>query len=357
MKKLMLLAATASVALVGCVNDEKMEMTSEAQKISFDNPVMNTQTRAEVTGEIVGADYPDTEKFKVFAKQTDGDLTTWDDAEDFWTDAEEVSSPDGDGTNWYTETDYYWPRGNYKLSFAAYSPSDVTGVTYADATGFKVENFAVNGTVASQVDLMYAYQENCTGEVNGTSGVGLNFKHALSSVVFSAQNTNKNASYTITNVKVIGKFVTTATFTEKNTLTWEGTASTEDVTYTVYDNTTGVTLDAATTENNPENYITGKTSTAGATSALLPIPQDVPEDAKVVITYTETPSNGAKATTHEKEVKLKHFFKAGSTTETIGSWDVTNRYTYVFKFGETDKIFFVPKVSDWTNGGTVYATL
>lgn len=357
MKKFLAFATLASVALVGCVNDEKMEMTSGAQKISFDTPVMSTQTRAVVTGEIVGVDYPDTEKFKVFAKQTDGDLATWNGAADFWTGAEEVSSPADDGTNWYTATDYYWPRGNYKLSFAAYSPSDVASVTYADATGFKVENFAVNGTVASQVDLMYAYQGNCTGEVNGTSGVGLNFKHALSSVVFSAQNTNKNASYKITKVEVVGKFVTTATFTEKNTPNWAGTASATDVTYTVYENPTGVTLDAATVGNSPSANITGDASTAGATSALLPIPQDVPADAKVVITYTETPSNGAKATTYEKEVKLKDFNKSGAGSETIGNWAVTNRYTYVFKFGETDKIFFVPKVLDWTDGGTVYATL
>lgn len=353
MKKFLAFATLASVALVGCVNDEKMEMTSDAQKISFDTPVMSTQTRAEVTGEIVGVDYPDTEKFGVFAKQTDGNLATWDEAEDFWTDAEVVSS--SDGTNWYTATDYYWPRGDYKLSFAAYSPSDVASVTYADATGFKVEDFVVNGTVASQVDLMYAYQGNCTGEVNGTSGVGLDFKHALSSVVFSAQNTNKNASYKITKVEVVGKFVTTATFTEKNTPNWAGTASAADVTYIVYNNAAGVTLVAATVGNSPSANITGDASTAGATSALLPIPQDVPVDAKVVITYTETPSNGAE-TTHEKEVKLKDFNKSGGS-ETIEKWAVTNRYTYVFKFGETDKIFFVPKVLDWTDGGTVYATL
>ena len=157
MKKFLLLFTVASAALASCVNDESLDPTQQPKKLGFEAPVMGTQSRAYY-GEISGGNYPTDESFKIFAKQHNGDLTDWESAENFWVGALEAIYDNGK-EYWDTETDYYWPSSDddIKLSFGAYSPAtlnDGATATYTNA-GLTINNFAVNGTVAKQVDLMY----------------------------------------------------------------------------------------------------------------------------------------------------------------------------------------------------------
>lgn len=361
MKKFLAFATLASVALVGCVNDEKMEMTSGAQKISFDNPVMSTQTRADYKGEIVGTTYPADEEFVVYAKQHPNNLTTWGAASSFWNTGnnDPIIVTQKAANDWEHESIvYYWPKAsdeNIKLSFAAYSPADLGTVNSSvtvnyGPTGLTIENFNVESDVANQIDLMYSERILNQQQTGSTStAVPVVFKHALSSIVFSAVENDNYATYSITSIKVDGLFATSGTFEEKVTdgpsysaaPKWTPASGTS-TTYTPA-STFAFTVPVTTAAN-----FTGDGTTLGRTSAILPIPQNVPDEATVTITYNRTATDGTKQYTATRKLKD---FKNGSTT--IDSWVMGYRYNYQFQFGGTPKIFFSPSVTEWKDGGTV----
>lgn len=357
MKKFLAFATLASVALVGCVNDEKMEMTSGAQKISFDNPVMSTQTRA-FYGEIKEANYPTSESFKVYAKQHKGELTDWESATNFWVGALEAKY---DGSSyWDTDVDYYWPNSdnNVWLSFGAYSPAVLTG-TNASATylnsGLKITDFEVEGTVSKQVDLMYSgpILNRKYTETTDVDGVDIKFKHALSSIVFSAVDADANADYTITSIKVNGHFVTKGDFSEGLT----NITDTEDK--AVWNNKTAKNIEYSLATG--LNIVVGTSNTVITenATALLTIPHTIAElaaaDASVTIEYIVDPTSGAADYNATKTIKLADFKVSGGSS--IENWRRGNRYTYQFSFGGTSKIFFAPTVSPWANGGTATVTI
>lgn len=357
MKKFFLLFTLSSVALASCVNDESLDFTQQSKKLSFEAPVMGTQSRAYY-GEISGGNYPTNESFKIFAKQHIGDLTNWESesATDFWSGALEAKY-DSEKEYWDTDEDYYWPSSDtdIKLSFGAYSPAtlnDGATATYTKA-GLTIEKFAVNGTVAQQVDLMYSgpILNKSYKNSNDVDGVDITFKHALSSIVFSAIDADPNAAYTINSIKVNGKFLKTGTFCENlSAINGSGTAGWSDTSGndadTEYTLATGVrvsinALSTVITENN---------------SALLTIPQaQLDSDATVTITYTVVPASGAANYVATKTVKLADF--EISTGTHITSWEMGKRYTYQFSFGGTSKIFFKPTVTNWADGATATLTI
>ncbi len=357
MKKFLAFATLASVALVGCVNDEKMEMTSDAQKISFDNPVMSTQTRA-FYGEITEANYPTSESFKVYAKQHEGALTEWESATNFWEGALEAKY-DGLLSYWDTDVDYYWPNSdnNVWLSFGAYSPATLTGtptVSYLNS-GLKIEGFEVAPIVGQQVDLMYSGPVlNCRyTETTDVDGVDIKFKHALSSIVFSAVDADENAAYTIKSIKVNGNFVTKGDFSEGLTnITDTGDKA-------VWNNKTAKNIEYSLATGLNILVNTSNTVITENETALLTIPHTIPElaaaDASVTIEYTVDPKSGAADYDAIKTIRLADFKVSGSSS--IENWRRGNRYTYQFSFGGTSKIFFAPTVSPWANGGTATVTI
>lgn len=365
MKKFMLFAAVASVAFVGCVNDETMEMVPQAKKISFDNPVMATQTRAEVTGEIYGTTYPEAEKFVVYAKQHAGELTTWAAASPFWNTAnnDPITVSRKAAADWEEDggTVYYWPKiddNDIHLSFAAYSPAGLgTGtptVTYG-ATGLTINGFTVDGTVANQIDLMYSERILNQQQTEGTgTAVPVVFKHALSSIVFSAIESDAAYTYKITDVEVKGLFATSGKFEETVT---DGASYSADPkwtpatgTATTYKPILAAPFDVPA--DKAANF-TGYGTDSKETSAILPIPQTVPTEAKVTITYTRTGSDGTKTYTATKNLLD---FK-NSSDETITEWKMGYRYNYQFQIGGTPKIFFAPSVTEWVDGGTVFIAI
>lgn len=361
MKKFLAFAALASVALVGCVNDEKMEMTSGAQKISFDTPVMSTQTRANEFGEIDGnstpVTYPITEDFVVYAKQHSGVFDGWSTATDFWPTTGLKVSYDNEKGYWDTETDYYWPEAPYQLTFAAYSPAVCSGTKSYGPTGLTITDFESPESVAEQYDLMYSVRSKNNNEAsNASSGAYIRFKHALSSIVFAAVDEDTKASYQITSLKLsCDDWGCMATFTQN--ITDESTdaespswtvPTPKSVNYTMYTGTYDV--------SDSQGYFTGAGSAAGKATAILAIPQDVPANAKVTITYNKIPDTGSpKQEGISKEILLEDFLQSDNSA--IGSWKVNGRYTYVFSFGVGKKIFFKPDVQDWEEVATGYITI
>lgn len=352
MRRILLVATMASVALASCVNEESMDLTQQSKKMSFATPVMSTQSRAEVTGEIDGTTYPTDEKFVVFAKQSEGDLTAWENGSNFWgTNVQSITVQKEDNGWEHATNDYYWPKTTdnaWKLSFNAYSPAEngSASVTCTNV-GLTITDFVVNSTVDQQVDLMYSGPIlNRTEEQDGTNGVQVVFKHALSSVVFAAVENDAAAKYEINTIKVYGLSYDKGTFCENltNGIT-VGTPSWKNPSMNGTEVSYSPTVLTATVP------VATATEITNGTSAILAIPQDLTADAKVEINYTVTPTNGV-ARTYTKTIKLTDFTKDDATQ--ILSWDMATRYTYVIKFKGTQKIFFVPEVTDWTNADAVY---
>ena len=90
----------------------------------------------------------------------------------------------------------YWPEG--AVDFYAHVNA---GTTFALNNGApRFNNFTVESAVGSQVDLLYAVKK---GETKETTPVQLNFRHALSQIVFKARNESENIFVQIQGVRVM----------------------------------------------------------------------------------------------------------------------------------------------------------
>lgn len=340
MKKFMLFAAMASVVLTSCVNEDKEAMEVSSKKaISFDMPVMKP-TRAEL-GEIIGTAYPEAESFKVYCKSYTDAYAGWEGAKKFFAEAGEVVSKNG--TLWTTTNAYYWPELGNNLVFAAYSPADAAGTYTQTNAGLQIENFTT-AAANNQYDLMYTARVAGKNKGNnGDSAVPLVFKHALTSVVFSAVAADDKATYNIKSLTVDGDFVTTADFNQNITSATglDGTPVwTPDAAATT---SYGILSGANVAVANSTVMLTGNGSAAEAKSALLLIPQGVDADATVTIVYDKiTAGNTVEYTA---AIKLSDF-KAGGAS--ITEWLMGNRYVYNITFGANKPIHFSPSIeADW----------
>lgn len=344
MKKFMLFAAMASVVLTSCVNEDKEVMESASKKaISFDMPVMKP---TRLTGEIDGVAYPTNETFKVFCKSYTGTYTDWTTSADYFATAgEDVALTDG---NWSTGTVHYWPELGNKLAFAAYSPAAASahGTFAQTQTGLTIENFSTQADVADQYDLMYTPRVIDLDKNNAATPVPLAFKHALTSIVFKATKTDATATYTIKNLTVNGKVSTTGNFNQNlatadaldGTATWTNLATATDKTYSIL---SSKTIDVAQAGTD----LTGVGSAAGASTALLLIPQGVDDNTTVTITYTKT--TGGNSLDATATIKLVDFLDG--TSAPVTTWAMGNRYIYNVIFGANKPIYFAPSVTDWTD--------
>lgn len=153
------------------------------------------------------------ESFLIWAINDEGksyfgpdEMTPSENNKDIWLDANNVR---------------YWPKGDennkHFLSFYAlvdYTPTEQTPFTYEKeqlGEGGRpfISNFQVAAGAENQVDLMYAMAEKQT---YSTSPVTLKFYHALSQVVFKAQNNTRDLKIQISKV-IVGPLVSVGTFT------------------------------------------------------------------------------------------------------------------------------------------------
>ncbi len=343
MKKFMLFAAMASVVLTSCVNEDMEVMESASKKaISFDMPVMKP-TRAQL-GEIIGTTYPETESFKVYCKSYTADAYAgWEGATNYFNANGETVSKSG--TQWTTTTPHYWPELGNDLVFAAYSPADAAGTYSQTNAGLQIKDFTT-AAANSQYDLMYTAR--VTGKNKGNNGdaaVSMVFKHALTSVVFSAVAADNKATYKIKSLTVAGDFVTSGDFNQNITTPTDTDGTPEWTPDAAATTSYGILSGAAVSVNTSGVMLTGNTSDAGVKSALLLIPQGVNPDATVTIVYDKTTGDGTLEST--ATVKLSDFKKGGGAS--ITEWLLGNRYVYNITFGANKPIHFSPSIAaDWT---------
>lgn len=166
------------LALASCSNDELTSVNRDGDEIAF-SVVTNSATRAADV-------YCNNNKpsgFNVWA--TFNGQT--------YINGDNVQYQGGKWVN--TSGTRYWPDG--EVSFFAH-------VNAGDAFNWnggqpKIENFTVGTDVATQQDLLYAVKTAS----KGTDGKAeLNFRHALSQIVFQAKNTNPNLYVEISGVSI-----------------------------------------------------------------------------------------------------------------------------------------------------------
>lgn len=184
------------MAMASCSQDETIGINHDGDEITF-NVVTNNATRAAdvyCNQNLPGGFY--------VSAISDGKT---------YIDGDHVTGSNGNWTN--TSGTRYWPET--AVDFYAHVNG---GDAYKWNNGSpKFEGFTVNNTVGSQVDLLYAVKTN---QSKADGKVNLNFRHALSQIVFQAKNTNANLYVEIAGVSVANVGGTnTFTFPSANTET------------------------------------------------------------------------------------------------------------------------------------------
>lgn len=364
MKKFFFLTVVAGVALAGCVKNEPAPFESE-QQITFAAPVVGLNTKAVNE---VWNNYPTAAAYDfavwgyyyaggTYTKFSDGQL---------YMDNVTVSY-DGNLSGWAPATPYYWPK-NGSLTFIAYSPATVEATV--GATGIQIAGYNVDTDAAKQVDLLFserAYNKKSVddgyaedGETDADpsetydsyAGVHLSFKHALSSILFSARTKDTYDGTTITlkeisllNIKSKGTFnqnledangETTAADAEL----WVGQSELKN--YVI----SGLNQVLDANPYYPSTKGTGNPTVADGLrkSDFILLPHEFEENIGYIPTiqvkYTIKSPDSAPID-QVQEVSLVHL---------TGEWKWGYRYIYNIIIA-LDKIYFEPYVTPWTDAG------
>lgn len=197
-----------AVAFSSCSSEDAFETFQEAPVVQFQTDIA-PMTRSVTT-------LSNLKEFTVSAYLKQNDLRS------LFMDKVKVTNEAG---KWNTNGTYVWPYSG-SLSFFSYSPSNlVVDMPAASSIDNSVPTFSYKAPSNSyqQSDVLYAVNTNhqYTGS-NASSVVNVNFRHALSQIVFSAKCENTNwkvdiADVQIHNVKSTGKYTFPSTDTQKLT--------------------------------------------------------------------------------------------------------------------------------------------
>ena len=114
---------------------------------------------------------------------------------------------------WTTDAGtFYWPITGY-LNFYSYAPETPgsEGEVMVEPSQQKITGFVPYATAATQQDFIYS---KATGNLaqNGTSGININFEHALSEITVAAKNDNSAYTVKVSGVK-LGNITSKGDFT------------------------------------------------------------------------------------------------------------------------------------------------
>ena len=368
MKKFFILAAAALVAIAACSKNEADTASYEKSKVINFNTVAGKATKAPITGTTYSYDLP---SFGVFAwylasgnwntaAANSSAVSYMDDVEIRFDDDKDIWAPHN-GTDAFVN--YYWPLEG-KLTFIAYSPKSAATATFSNAGVLTLTGFTVNTTVANQVDLLYSaiaadktknddyYEDTAHSKNSETSGenkgVNIEFKHALSQVIFQAKTADEvyDAGYSF----------------KVNTITVNAASTATSMTVT--NPTTTQLASAITTWNSPGtnvNYAVSSTAfpaaantyltktlsdPIGAPLLMIPVTAFATTDPTVTINYTmyRTDDNQALGS---KEVTI-HF---DDIDDMVTAWQAGKKYVYNLTI-DLQKIYFNPSIVDWADGGS-----
>lgn len=351
MKKTLVFAALASVALVGCTKNVEVA-NNDLNEITFDTPVLAPATKAD---EIKGTTFPDTVDFAVFAWYSATELTGTNVAAGslYMNDVRVSYDSTKDDTTtgagaWKPASVYFWPKNGF-LAFDAYSPSSVTATCDA-TTGIAFSDFVASTSYDDQIDLLYSNRvinkQSSVEHNNDTyDGVNIPFNHALSVVrVFVKASTATDAnlikvkSVKFMNIKNKGNF-SQAVWTPEET----------DVNLVIgdaADSTSSFAISTAEKQYGKNHIVLPQVFTGD--SAVLEIKYDILGQGGV-----------------EALEQVAHFALSGQTAVKPGSdpvdshdheWKMGKRYNYHITFG-LNEIYFAPSITDWVDYDVTVPTI
>ena len=137
------------------------------------------------------------------------------------------------GSSWTTAAGkFYWPvEGDLHLYGYAPAAPGKGGTFKIDKDAQTLTDFVPFETAAAQKDFVYA-KSTGNNATNGTTGVELNFQHALTEISVAAKNSNTAYTVKVTGVK-LGNVKTKGTFTfpsiENSAASWTLSSAAEDV--------------------------------------------------------------------------------------------------------------------------------
>ena len=336
MKKTLVFAALASVALVGCTKNVEVA-NNDLNEITFDTPVLAPATKAD---EIKGTTFPDTVDFAVFAWYSATELTGTNVAagslymNDVTVNYDSTKDDTTTGAGaWKPASVYFWPKNGF-LAFDAYSPSTVDAT--CDATkGIAFSDFVASTSYDKQIDLLYSTRvinkQSSVEHNNDTyDGVNIPFNHALSVVrVFVKASTDTDAN--LIKVKSV-KFMNIKNQGDFSQAKW--TPEGDDVNLVIGEaaNATSSTAISTAEEQYGNNHIV--------------LPQKFTGDSAVLeIRYYILGQGGVEPLEQVATLKLASQSAVGTETHT-GSWLMGKRYNYHITFG-LNEIYFAPSITDW----------
>ncbi len=231
---------------------------------------------------------------------------------------------------------FFWPATE-TLNFYAYAPeitasTDNTGTVTIDKDNQKVTGFTpyVNASATSkadaaqQVDFIYA---KATGNAtnNATSGMTLDFKHALSQIIVQAKNNNSAYQVEVSGVK-LGNVYGKGDFTFGTTsgdASWTTTSDTKNTVYTT-EWTTATTLNGTAGTMNEANV------------PFMLIPQQLAKEnsgkasagSYLALKVKITMKSGDN--TYDGQVYYEGYAYVGLDTK----WEMGKKYTYIVDFSK-----------------------
>lgn len=199
MKKLLILAALAALALGACTKNEVVfDNNDVGDAVSFSVYTSRTVTKADATN-VIGIDTLKKYGFGVFAFYTGQDSlkAKTNPAPNFMNNTQ-VKFESG---KWAYSPIKYWPNNpNDKVSFFAYAP-------YSDTTTWKADSkkihFEVQKDVKGQTDLLFAKGLTDKTKQGYKDSLKFEFKHALSKIGLKVAYVRDSVSYNADNGKAI----------------------------------------------------------------------------------------------------------------------------------------------------------
>ena len=250
-----------------------------------------------------------------------------------------------DGSAWKnTNGVRYWPEPG-EVTFYAYHNAGTFNWTSGEVP---TVHFTVENAVADQVDFIYAVKT----QVKNDNPVALNFRHALSQIVFQAKNTNPNLYVEISGVSVcnVGKtntFTYPSANTSGNVVNHDGTGAT-----TIGDQGTWAALTGGEADYSVTFAavpVAGNGTVCALTSASTP--GEFNANTMLLLPQTTTawvPANNTPATGSYFLVTCKIYNVAGASyvsgsdvcvfdgriaIPAAFTWEQGKKYIYTFVFG------------------------
>ena len=326
--------------------------TGAQGEITLTQPLVSPSTKAWA-GEMP-LNYSTDESFGVYALYyPTGNFAGWEtttgstiyiDGAEFSYDSSIDDTSEGSGA-WSATPGYYWPKGG-QMTFAAWSPYRAKNnctISYGP-TGLQLTDFITADKGSEQYDLLYSERVYDKTDCSGTSaqydGIDLLFRHALTSLHFTASSSVNTTKIRISKIVIYdicksGDFSENVSeadpsiYTSSPAWTLGSAQYTEASPLVVYENNSGTAAPALPLQG----------STPLAVGFALPIPQDI-TSAKMKVYYNIQLGSAEPVPTVSQALNL------GSGT--VSQWKRQTRYTYNLILG-AQQIRFSVNVRGWSD--------